>query len=38
MRKIFALVIVGLALSGGVAFVNIEKPTPAVACDSNNCD
>ncbi len=33
MRKLFALALLALALAGGVAFVSLESPTPAVACD-----
>ena len=37
MRKLIALALLALALAGGVAVYSFEKPTPAVACDSNNC-
>ena len=37
MRKLIALALIALALAGGVAFVAVEKPTPAAACMDGNC-
>ncbi len=36
MRKLFALALLALALAGGVAFVGLERPTPAHA-DGSGC-
>jgi hypothetical protein len=38
MRKLIALALLALALAGGVAFVNIEHSTPALACQNGGCD
>jgi hypothetical protein len=35
MRKLLALALLALALVGGMAFVSLETPTIAVACDGN---
>jgi hypothetical protein len=37
MRKIFALALLILALSGGVAAVTTIDPRPAAACQNGNC-
>ncbi len=38
MRKLIALALLALALAGGVAFVSVERPTPAHAdCGTSNC-
>jgi hypothetical protein len=39
MRKLLALALVALALAGGTAaFVSLETPTPAAACDGAGCN
>jgi hypothetical protein len=35
MRKLFALALLLLALTGGVVFVSVENSTPALACVTN---
>jgi hypothetical protein len=37
MRKLLALAILALALAGGVAVYNLEKPAPAMACIGSGC-
>jgi hypothetical protein len=38
MRRLIALALLALALTGGaVSVYNLEKPTPAVACQGNGC-
>jgi len=37
MRNLLALALLALAVAGGVAFVSIEKPIPAIACTGNGC-
>ena len=38
MRKSFAVILLGLALAGGiVTLAAIEKPTPVMACQGNDC-
>jgi hypothetical protein len=37
MRKLFALAVVVVALTGDVAFVSLQKPNPAVACIGSGC-
>ena len=37
MRKLIALALIALAVAGGVAFVAVEKPTPALACNNPDC-
>jgi hypothetical protein len=37
MRKILALAVLALDLVGGVAFVSLEKPAPAMACVPASC-
>jgi len=32
MRKLFILALLALACAGGVAFVSLDRPTPAMAC------
>ena len=35
MRKLPALVLIVLAIAGGVAVYSLERPTPAAACGGN---
>ncbi len=37
MRKLIALALLALALAGGVAFVSVERPAPAAACENGDC-
>jgi len=37
VRKLLTVVLLALALAGGVAVYSLEKPAPAAACANTNC-
>jgi hypothetical protein len=37
VRKLLTVVLLALALAGGVAVYSLEKPAPAAACQTAGC-